>query len=61
MHLLLFFLVTMLSGSQKYDLNKLKSAKRDSDNYRIWVYFEDKDHSTKKKLVTELEKEEVNQ
>ena len=50
MHLLIFFLVTMLSGSQKYDLNKLKSAKRDSDNYRIWVYFEDKDHSTKKKI-----------
>lgn len=49
MHLLIFFLVTMLSGSQKYDSDKLKSAKRDSNNYRIWVYFEDKDHSTKKK------------
>ena len=56
MHFLIFFLVTMLSGSQKYDLDKLKSAKRDSNNYRIWVYFEDKDHSTQKKISDRAQK-----
>jgi subtilisin family serine protease len=56
MHFFIFFLVTILSGSQKYDLDKFKSAKRDSNNYRIWVYFEDKDHSTIKKISERAQK-----
>ena len=45
MYLPLFFIVGFIFGGQKFDSNKLEIAKR-GDEYRIWVFFTDKNNSS---------------
>lgn len=45
MYLPLLFIVGFIFGGQKFDSNKLEIAKR-GDEYRIWVFFTDKNNSS---------------
>ena len=61
MYLPLVFIVGLIFGGQKFDSNKLDFAKR-GDEYRIWVFFTDKNNSSLYPITkrAEIRREKVN-